>query len=271
MTKIDYTALTPDERKAFIDTHYNQKRISFEEMAEISNTYSQKIRRDAVKFGIPIRSRAEAQSLALESGRHKHPTEGTTRDPETKKKIGEKMSAAWDNFSDEQRAKMVEYGRQSWNNRTEIDKKRTQDKARKSILQAAKTGSMLEKSLAKGLIENGYFVELHKVNIISREKLEIDILLPQNKIAIEVDGPSHCDSKIFGEKALNRSQRSDKAKTGLILAAGFVLIRVKNYKTPSQHKQRQLLQRLLEEIKKIEKEFPEPDKRCIIIGEENES
>jgi len=267
-TKTDYTSLTPDERKAFIDTHYNQQRISFEEMAEISNTYSQKIRRDAVKFGIPIRSRAEAQSLALESGRHKHPTEGTTRDPETKKKIGEKMSAAWDNFSEEQRAKMVEYGKQSWLNRSDIDKKRTQEKAHKAILLTSKVGSRLERFLAKGLIEHGYSIETHNTHIIVNEQLEVDVMIPSLKIAIEVDGKSHT-APVWGDKPFKRSQRADKQKDGLLLMAGYVIIRVSHSKTLSDFKQNKMLLLLVEEIKKIEKQFPDRDHRQINIGEED--
>ena len=269
MKTIDYTKLPVDERKDFLFTQYIDKKRSFEEIAETSNTYSQKLRRDAQKFGIKIRSRKDAQSLALKTGRHKHPTKGTVRDDETKKKIGEKMASIWDNYSAEELQQMSEYGKQSWTNRTESDKQKTQEAAHKAILKSSKIGSKLERFISKGLIKEGYFVETHNIHQVINERLEIDILVPKFKIAIEIDGVSH-NRAVWGERAFIRSQKADKEKTGLLLTAGYVLIRVRHEKTLSHFRKNQLLQLLLTKIKEIEKVFPPLEKRHIIIGEINE-
>ena len=59
-------------------------------IAKEYNTYPNKILRLLHKYKIPIRDKSTAQVVALNSGRHPHPTEGSKHSEETKNKIREK-------------------------------------------------------------------------------------------------------------------------------------------------------------------------------------
>ena len=66
----------------FIRTEYIENQRSFSDIAEQLGTYTNKVVRAAKKLGIQPRDKSQAQKLALESGRHDHPTKGKERGSE---------------------------------------------------------------------------------------------------------------------------------------------------------------------------------------------
>ena len=95
-----YKELSDTEKQKIITKLYVKKQKSFDDIAQMYDTYPNKIRRDAKKFNIPIRSRSEAQKNALDSGRTRHPTKGTIRSQQTKEKIGMSLLKSWESMSD---------------------------------------------------------------------------------------------------------------------------------------------------------------------------
>ena len=63
--------------KEFLVKEYLSNRRSFGDIAKQLGTYSNKIRRAAIKFGIEPRDKSDAQSVALKSGT---PNQGTKKD-----------------------------------------------------------------------------------------------------------------------------------------------------------------------------------------------
>jgi len=116
------------------------------------------------------------------------------------------------------------------------------------------------------LTEAGIKVEFHKEHLLLNENLHIDLFLPEINVAIEVDGPSHFEP-IWGEEALERTQKSDRQKNGLILNSGFVLIRVKQKKTISEKYKRDLSTSLICKLREISDKYPSRENRYIEIGE----
>ena len=95
------------------------------------------------------------------------------------------------------------------------------------------------------------------------DKFELDLFIPELKVAIEIDGPAHF-FPIWGEEALQKNIRSDIQKSGLILGAGFVMIRVKNIsKSLSKKSQRDTLNTILSALQGVEKKFPAKKDRYI--------
>ena len=64
---------------------------------------------------------------------------------------------------------------------------------------------------------------------------------------------------------LIKNQKADRQKTGLILAQGLVLVRVKMEKKFSQRYSRQTLSKLLEILSQIKKQYPQEDERYFEI------
>jgi very-short-patch-repair endonuclease len=266
MNKLEiYLSLKNEDKKQLLESLYIDEMKSDVEIGEILGTYSNKIRRDRLRLGIPTRTLADAQKLALKKGRAKHPTQGRERTDEEKKKIGESVSAKWAKIDDKERQRRVEIGKESWNSKTEDEKKELLQKAVKSIRESSKSGSILEKFLLHGLISAGYKVYFHKEHFVKNERLQVDLLLPELNIAIEVDGPSH-QKPVWGEINFERNQKSDKQKTGLLIGQGITLIRVKQLGNISEVKKRRYLSELLETIDKIKRNELSKE---IIIGDIN--
>jgi len=240
------------------------------EIAKVLNTYPNKILRSLAYLGEEKRDYSEAQKIALEQGRSKHPTEGKKLDEKHKLKIGKSRSKSWSKISDEERERLSEQSRQNWESLPESKKNEIRDKSIEAIRRAGKEGSKTEKHLKKKLEAAGYRVDFHKTNLVMNSNLEVDLFLPGLKTAIEIDGPSHF-FPIWGEEKFQKQVAADIIKQGILLDNGYVILRVKQiYKHVSITRMNELTARILQEIKKIEDSFPEEGNRLIEIEVGNE-
>lgn len=196
-----------------------------QEIADKYKTYSNKIRRIIKKYR-PLRGRSEANRIALESGRKVHPTKGKTLSEEHKKKISETAAENWANISDEKYEKYVAKCRERWDNMSSDDKRKFNEAAHEAIRQSAKDGSKLERFIADELRKLGTSIIQHKTGLIANDKLEVDIYMPDITTCIEIDGPSHF-FPIWGHDHLAKQIKADVQKAGLLLNAGYVIIRIK--------------------------------------------
>jgi len=261
-----YQSLNAVEKKRFIETLYHSKNMSWNEIASLVGTYGNKIRRDAKLLGIKSRTKSEAQSVAIQEGRHPHPTKDKGHSETTKIKISDAMAESWENLTEDQLEERSKIGKELWDKKTPKEIEEFRKAAGEGVRKAAKEGSKLEHFLLDNLIAAGYRVEHHKEQFIKNERLQVDLLLPELNIAIEVDGPSHF-KPVWGYDALQRNIRADKEKTGLLIGRGLVLIRVRQTKSLSDKYLRDILSDVLDTIRKIKKKFPSEGERQIILGE----
>lgn len=220
-------------------------------IAEKLQTNASRVRR-ALKFlGIQLRDKSEAQALVLETGRSDHPTKGTRRDEATKIKISEKIVKSWESLSQDERERRSEMAKEQWNDMTEQEKQALIDSAHEAVRLAAKEGSKMEKYLQIELEKAGFACNIHMKGLIVNSNLELDFFLPDLMTAIEVDGPSHF-LPIWGEEKLKKNMKADAEKSGLILNAGYNLIRVKVLKATTSNKLfRDCASKVIAQLKKL--------------------
>jgi very-short-patch-repair endonuclease len=245
-----YWDLPDKEKEKFLSTAYNKKKMSWISIAKELSTYPNKVRR--------------AQRVALKQGRSEHPTEGTERSEATKIKISDSQGKIWDSLTEREKAKRSLIAKEVWDRKTEAEKQDIISKGSEAIRKASKEGSKLEKFILRELTKRNYRVQFHKEHWLKNQNLETDLFVEDLRTVIEVDGPSHFEP-VWGEENLKKNQRSDLEKTGLVLAQGLVLIRIKQTKRISNRYLRSVLERLLEVISSIEEKFPEENKRYIEI------
>lgn len=198
---------------------------SSRELADKYDTYQNKIIRILRKYEEPIRSKSEAQLLALKQGRSEHPTAGKEMSSDTKIRQSESQAKRWKKMPEAQREGLRVMAKENWENRSDESKKAMLSKAGQALQKASKEGSKAEKFICKMLHQHGYLVVPHKTGLIPGN-YELDIFLPEHNIVIELDGPQHF-VPVFGEKLLNKNLRYDTIKNGLLLREGITLIRVK--------------------------------------------
>lgn len=266
MSYKQYEQMTDQEKQKIIQDMYVNKQQSLAVIATTLSTYPNKIRRDAKKYGIDLRNKSSAQKLALNSGRHKHPTKDTVRDETTKQKIGLSVMQSWDALTDKAKKQRKIKAKKNWNKLSEEEKSNILKLANEAVRQTSKTGSKLEKYLFNNLITDGYRVDFHKEQILSNTKLQIDLFLPTMNIAIEVDGPSHF-KEVWGKDSLKKNIKYDNKKTGLILGKGLVLIRIRQEMDFSKARATVVYDKLKQIIEDIETNFPAAGNRDIKIGD----
>lgn len=254
------------EKIKFLKEHYENNKKSFQDIATLTGTYANKLRRDAIKFNIKIRDKSEAQKNALKSGRANHPTKGKERSEKTKNKIGLRVLQAWENLDDHELNKRKEKARNNWNNLDQNDQEQILKKANQAVRESSKSGSKLEKYLLNELLRDGHAVEFHKEQSLVNTKLQIDLFISKLGIAIEVDGPSHFEP-VWGDDVLKRNKSYDNKKSGLILGKGWVLIRIKQSKDFSKSRAYLIYQELKNHIANIANNFPSINNRTINIGD----
>lgn len=266
-----YVNLTDQDKKNIIEKYYIQDKLSLGDIAKKLDTYSNKVRRDAIRLKIPLRDKSQAQKNALKNGSHKHPTKGTNRSDTTKDKIGKSLIESWNNMDDNMKKKRKQKAKIAWDYKTDDEKASMLKKANLAVRETSKIGSKLEKFLLNELIKLGLRPEFHKEQTLANTKLQIDIYLPTISTAIEVDGPSHF-LPVWGKDALVKNQNYDNKKTGLILGKGMFLIRIKQTKDFSPTRAKLIfdkLQQVLIEIQdsKLKNNYKN---RTIEIGDNNE-
>ena len=254
------------ENKEKILKLHNEGCSSYE-IAEQLNSYSTKILR-ALKFlGAEKRSYSDAQKLAMAKGRSKPPIEkGSKLSEQHKYRVSEGRAKSWSETSDEERARLSELGKRHWQSMSDEEKHNLRSLAALAVREAAQEGSKTEKFLKKHLTDAGWHVRFHERDLIpSNNRLEVDLFISDIKTAIEIDGPSHF-LPIWGEEKLQKHQKSDAIKSGLLISQGFVLIRVKQMtKSLSQKQLRDVYGSIVKELDKIANKFPSKTKRLIEI------
>lgn len=245
-----YSNMSDYDKNNLIKELYLNQKLSFADIALQYQTYANRIRRDAKKFNIKIRDKSEAQSNALTSGKHAHPTKGKQRSELTKEKIGNSVMKSWDELSDNELEARRQKSKEKWNNLDDDTKEHILRMANKAVRVASKEGSKLEKYILKVLLQKGMVVEFHKEQTLSNTKLQIDLFLPTMNLAIEVDGPSHFEP-VWGKDSLNRNKKYDSKKEGLIIGKGWTLIRIKQTKDFSKARANAICNSLLETISNL--------------------
>lgn len=248
-----YKNLSDKEKLNILNKLYIQERKSFADIADMYETYPNKVRRDAVSLNIKIRSKSEAQKNALNTGKHKHPTKGTTRSEDTKNKIGMGVMSSWDQLSSDQIEKRKQKAKNNWDNLSEDNKQNILRLANSAVRETSKVGSKLEKYLLSNLIKDGYRVEFHKEQTLLSTKLQIDLFVSSINTAIEIDGPSHF-LPVWGDDALKRNVSYDNKKEGLILGKGWNLVRIKQTKDFSKSRASVIYSELVSILAKLESE-----------------
>lgn len=243
---------------------YENENKSTYEIAELLNTYPNKVRRILKRHGCQLKTQSEAQKNALTSGRKDHPTSGKKRSYEEKLKISSSLSEHWENLTEEQRKLRSDNAKERWENMSESQREKICQMATEAIRKAGKEGSKFEKFLRTKLAEAGYRLEYHKKNLIPNEKLEIDLYIPELQTIIEIDGPSHF-WPVWGEEKLQKQIKADLHKSGLLLGKGFVIIRLKLLKTVSLSRQEEIAKELIQNLSDIKTNFPPRSKRFIEI------
>ncbi len=262
-----YDDLSDTDKKSLLIQEYQTNQLSFGAIGDKYQTYANKVRRDAIKFKIPIRNKSEAQKTALACGRHNHPTKGQSRPDEVKEKIGSAVLNAWESLSPAELEKRKQTARDNWSKLSEDEKAVMLQKANKAVRESSDNGSKLEIYLLEGLLAEGFKVEFHKEQVLVNTKLQIDLFLPTMNIAIEVDGPSH-HAPVWGEDVLQKNIKYDNKKNGLLIGKGIALIRIKQNKDFSRARAKLVLDRLLEIMNKFENTTQPPTDKYFEIGDE---
>ena len=261
-----YSNLSNDDKKELLNTLYVEKGMSWRQIADLCGTYPNKVSRDAKKFQIKSRDKSEAQALAIQEGRHDHPTKGKGHKDETKIQISESVSTGWDNMDEDKRKSISDKAKERWAEKTPEEIAEFRKAAGDAVRKAAKEGSALEKYLLEGLISEGHRVQFHKKHWVTRENLEIDLFLPVLNVAIEVDGPSHFRN-IWGAENLAKNKQRDNEKNGMLLSRNCIIIRVQQKKALSNKFKRDILKSLLDQLAQIKKKRPSKGNRIIILGD----
>ena len=81
------------------------------------------------------------------------------------------------------------------------------------------------------------------------------------------ESDNYADAELIYIDALEKTQSSDRQKSGLILSMGLVLIRIKNTKGLSEKYKRETLADLKNQLEKIKRVIPKKHERFIEIGE----
>lgn len=222
-----------------------------------------RLSKDFDTLGIKKRDKSETQALRLKNGKAPHPTRGKPKTDEQKIRIGQNVSNAYADLSEEEKLSRQKGAKDRWDNRSYESKKDFRAKGVKAFRNAATIGSKMEHYILRRLLEDGYEVMFHKEHFLQNNLLQLDIFLPKLNIAIEIDGPTHHKDIWTDGKLLERQQR-DQEKNGLLLGRGLSLIRVKHLEKRSLTYYESVFQEIVKTVKTM-KDMEKPQVTTIDI------
>jgi very-short-patch-repair endonuclease len=178
---------------------------------------------------IKKRNKSEAQLNYLKkTGTHQR--EGTTHSDGTKDAISDKMREFYESEEGEAaKDKIREFRQQEWAEKTDAEKTAILEdlkSANRAKMQSGE-GSNFENYLAEQLTEAGYAPDQRTKAWTPGNKFHVDIALPNEKIIIEVDGPTHW-APIYGEAELQKVKDKDARKDMVLHANGWDVLRVQD-------------------------------------------
>lgn len=202
------------------------------------------------KHGIDARSKAQAQKNYLKD--HDHQMSGRKHTDETKKKISSSLGEFWDSLSDEEREevkrKIGSAWQRKWAAMSEQERKLMMESLSSKAKEVQGQGSRLERFIAEELRRRGYVVEERSTNYTAGKDFEVDLALPKEMIAIEVDGPTHF-LPIYGEEHLAQQQERDDRKDDMINSSGYSVLRVRDNNGPLSQLRIDKIEQAIEEIR----------------------
>lgn len=217
-----------------------QQGHSLRDIEKMTGVDHNKMWRYLKKMGIPPRNKSEAQKKVIEE-KGIHPTKGKTLSQETKDKIGESVSK---NTDPQKRRKA---GKRGWSKMSPKARRVLCKNAAKKKREAIDKGTKLERYLLVELTMLGYEVTWHCHVPNLPEAMHVDLWLKPS-ICIEIDGPTHY-LPIYGEEKLDKVKASDAKKNGVLLAAGYRLIRIRHLaKTVTEVYKRKILKQVKEAL-----------------------
>lgn len=232
-----------------IVTLYKKEKKSTVEIAKEFDTNPTRVNRILKRNGVKLRTKSQSQKLNLK--KNGHPCEGKAVSEETKVKISKSVS---ESFDDERREKYSQRMIKRWEKMPVKQKEKLIEGMREGIRKASQNGSKIEHFFVAKLRENHYNINVHEKYTLSSSsnELELDIVIPDLKIAIEIDGPSHT-YPIWGEDKLEKTLKYDARKNGLLTKSGYKVIRVNyTHRRCTKYIMEDVFNQLLEVIKKIE-------------------
>lgn len=237
--------------KEYLTTAYLTDCKSVYQIAEELQSYPNKVLRALRFLNVPIRNKSESSKVALQNGRKKHPTKGTKRPDSVKLAISDARAKAWEELTSDEILDIKYKAQKRWNNLSEQKKEQIKSLSVKAIQKTAKDGSALEKFIFAELLKRGYACT-HHAKILENEKLEVDLLLPTIKLAIEIDGPAHF-LPIWGEESLKTHIKADNQKNGLITNRGYSILRVQcTKKSLSEKRKRDAIEAIMIVVASVE-------------------
>jgi len=238
---------------------------SIRDLCKEYDSYPSQIQNLLKRAGTKMRTKAQAQSLNIKTGKVSHPTKGTKRTHKTKLQISQKLHEQWGDMPNEEKMRRAGVSKENWDSRTIEQKEEFMTSAHKAIREAADNGSKMEHWLVSEINKAGFSALHHKGRMLSNVKLEVDILVSDIKTVIEVDGPSH-QEPIWGEESFARRQKSDLEKNGLLLKKGYVIIRFKfNNSKMSLFQKTEARNKLIAKLNEIKTKFPKQENRYVEI------
>lgn len=217
----------PELTKDFIESELRTK--SLRQIADENGTYVNKIRRLAQKLGVKLPDRGESYKKSLRNGRATPAMLGKKQSEDAKNKIGQSRHNSWEEVKKdpEKMEELRKTYRKTLENRPAWERQQMNKAAAKAIRATRTKGSKLERFLMAKLFDAGYNPQFHVKSALIQADLEIDIFLPDMGLAIEVDGVTHSE-EVYGAEHLQKRKFADSKKNGLLLSAGYSIIRVDN-------------------------------------------
>jgi len=250
----------PWDSYEYLYEEYEKKRRSTKSIAEEHGTYPNTIRRCLKKYGFTIRDKSEAQKNFIEI--HGSPMLGRERSREEKERISQGLQEYWSTLDepekDQIKKKMAETAKKQWETLSDHERKESIYRMHLASKSRMYMGSKNENLVADMLVQSGYRIFQRTTDYTPGNRFEIDIAIPDLRIAIEWDGATHF-LPIYGQEHLDKVMEKDEIKNKILIGNGWRVLRCRDHSTAhSKAFCRRAVDTIVETIRKIQENNTPP-------------
>jgi len=228
---------------------YLNEGLSMRKLVKELNVPLATLSRFMKKHGIVARGKGEAQKNYLKE--HDHQMKGHKHTAETKQQISMSLGDFWEKLTDDEREKIKRKigsaWKRKWESMSDQQRKLMMEELSSKAKHSQGKGSRLERFIAEELRNRGYVVEERSTGYTVGKDFEVDLALPNEMIAIEVDGPTHY-LPIYGEKHLENQQARDARKDDMINSTGYNVLRIRDNNGPLSQLRIRKIEQAIKEI-----------------------
>jgi len=217
--------LSSQQGKVLLKKLYFEDEKSLQEIATELDSYAMTVKRAMLSHGFTLRTKSEAQRLALANGKSSNPVKGP-RTKSEKKSISKGVRKKWESGGYDKK-KYEEEGKKRYNDLAKEEKEKFNRDGVEGLRKLSRRGSSFKKIICERIKKKYKEAAINEEVYINGYLVKPSIWMPKENLAISVL-TAHDIHPIFGDESLQKKYKKINEAKKAVLSNNGTMIWIRN-------------------------------------------